>query len=246
MLDGSAGPITHLADIDFVFEGRDALQPIPLVSEVREALMNMMLYVSFVAAAGFLAIIPGPGILFVLAQTSKGGRYAGMSASLGTAIGGMFHVIAGSVGLSALVYSSSMAFEIVKTLGALYLFYLGIKVLKEKKTISIESLSGIQFQRESLKQGMTVEFLNPKTALFFLALIPQFIDPSHGTAGQFLMLGATAVILNTSVDLAVVFSSNFLIAQLRRSEKAEKYFQYLSGAGYFGLGLVALRTSREA
>jgi len=206
----------------------------------------MTLYVSFVAAAGFLAIIPGPGILFVLAQTSKGGRSAGVSASLGTAVGGIFHVIAGTIGLSALVYSSSMAFEVVKTLGALYLFYLGIQALKEKKAISIGSLSGVRFQRDSLKQGLIVEFLNPKTALFFLALIPQFIDPSHGLAGQFLMLGMTAVILNTSVDIAVVFSSNFLIAQLRRSERVVKYFQYLSGAGYFGLGVVALCTSREA
>ena len=94
-----------------------------------------------------------------------------MSASLGTAIGGMFHVFAGAVGLSALVYSSSIAFEIVKTLGAFYLFFLGFRTLREKKGISIESLSGVQFQSESLKQGVITEFLNPKTALFFLALI---------------------------------------------------------------------------
>lgn len=207
--------------------------------------MNLTLYLSFVAAAGLLAIIPGPGILFVLAQTSKGGKSAGMSASLGTAIGGMFHVFAGAVGLSTLVYSSSMAFAVVKTLGAFYLFFLGLKALREKKTISIESLSGIQFQSESLKQGIITEFLNPKTALFFLALIPQFIDPAHSVAIQFFVLGTTSVVLNTSVDIAVVLSSNFLIAQLRRSETAARSFKYISSAGYFGLGLVALRTSRE-
>lgn len=208
--------------------------------------MTFAVYLSFVAAAGILAVIPGPGVLFALAQTSRGGKAAGLSASLGTAIGGLFHVVAGAVGLSALVYSSSMAFEVVKTLGALYLFFLGLKTLREKKSISIESLSVIQFQGESLKQGIITEFLNPKTALFFLALIPQFINSSGNVAVQFFILGTTSVILNTSVDLAAVLSSNFLIQQLRKSEKAAKSFKYISSAGYFGLGLLALRTSREA
>lgn len=207
--------------------------------------MNLALYLSFVAAAGLLAIIPGPGVLFVLAQTTKGGRDAGLSASYGTAIGGMFHVFTGAVGLSALVYSSSIAFDIVKTLGAFYLFFLGLKSLREKRTISVESLSGMQFHTESLKQGIITEFLNPKTALFFLALIPQFINPAGNIAIQFFILGTTSVVLNTSVDIGVVFTSDFLIAQLRRSETAAKSFKYLSSAGYFGLGLIALRTSRE-
>lgn len=101
--------------------------------------VNTTLFVSFVAAAGLLAIVPGPGVLFVLAQTTKGGKATGLSASLGTAIGGLFHVMAGAVGLSALVYSSSIAFEVVKVLGAFYLFFLGLKSLREKKSLSIES-----------------------------------------------------------------------------------------------------------
>jgi threonine/homoserine/homoserine lactone efflux protein len=208
--------------------------------------MTFKLFLSFVAAAGVLAIIPGPGVLFVLAQTSKGGKSAGLNASIGTAIGGMFHVLAGAVGLSALVYSSSIAFEVVKTLGAFYLFYLGLKSLREKKTISMESLSGIQFQGESLKQGIITEFLNPKTALFFLALIPQFINPNANVAFQFFVLGTTSVLLNTSVDFSVVFASDFFVSQLRKSERVAKSFKYISSAGYFGLGLVALRTSRDS
>lgn len=208
--------------------------------------MNLTLYFSFVAAAALLAIIPGPGILFVLAQTSKGGKSAGISASLGTGIGGMFHVLAGAIGFSAIVYSSAIAFEVVKILGALYLFFLGWKALREKQTISAASLATIKFEAESLKQGIVTEALNPKTALFFLALIPQFIDPAGNVAFQFFLLGTTSVILNTSVDLLVVFSSDFLITQLRRSKFAANSFKYVSSAGYFGLGLLALRTSREA
>lgn len=208
--------------------------------------MTITLYISFVAAAGLLAIIPGPGILFVLAQTSKGGKSAGFSASLGTAIGGMFHVFAGAVGISALVYSSSVAFEVIKTLGGLYLFFLGWKALREKQTISIESLAKVQFKSESLKQGIVTEALNPKTALFFLALIPQFINPANNVALQFFILGTTSVILNTSVDLFVVLSSDFLISYLRRSRFAANSFKYISSAGYFGLGLLALRTTRES
>jgi threonine/homoserine/homoserine lactone efflux protein len=208
--------------------------------------MNLHQYLTFVAAAGLLAIIPGPGILFVLAQTSKGGKSAGFSGSFGTAIGGMFHVFAGAVGISAIVYSSAIAFEIVKTLGALYLFFLGWKALREKRTISADSLAEIKFESESLKQGIITEALNPKTALFFLALIPQFIAPAGNVAFQFFLLGTTSVILNTTVDLLVVLSSDFLIAQLRRSKFAADSFKYVSSTGYFGLGLLALRTSREA
>lgn len=207
--------------------------------------MTFTLYFSFVAAGALLAIIPGPGILFVLAQTSKGGKNAGYSGALGTAIGGMFHVLAGAIGLSALVYSSSVAFAAVKTLGALYLFFLGWKALREKQDISVEALERIRFESESLKQGMITEALNPKTALFFLALIPQFINPLGNVKAQFFLLGTTSVILNTSVDFLVVLSSDFLISQLRRSQTAAKSFKYFSSAGYFGLGLLALRTSRE-
>ena len=208
--------------------------------------MSLTNYFSFVTAATFLAIIPGPGILFVLAQTSKGGKSAGLSGSLGTGIGGMFHVLAGAVGISAIVYSSSVAFDFVKTLGALYLFFLGWKALNEKRTISAESLEQIKFENESLKQGIITEALNPKTALFFLALVPQFINPTGHVASQFLLLGTTSVILNTSVDLLVVFFSDYLITHLRRSKFAARSFKYISSLGYFGLGLLALRASREA
>jgi threonine/homoserine/homoserine lactone efflux protein len=208
--------------------------------------MELSQYFLFIAAAGLLAVIPGPGILFVLAQTSKGGKNAGISASLGTGIGGMFHVFAGAVGISTIVYSSAVAFEVVKILGAMYLFFLGWKALREKQTISAESLAKIKLESESLKQGVITEALNPKTALFFLALIPQFINPTGSVAFQFFVLGTTSVILNTTVDLLVVFSSDFLIAQLRRSKFAANSFKYVSSAGYIGLGLLALRTVREA
>ena len=208
--------------------------------------MNPTLYFSFLAAAVLLAIIPGPGILFVLAQTSKGGRSAGFSGSIGTAIGGMFHVFAGAIGITALVYSSAVAFEAVKILGAFYLFFLGWKALREKKSFSLEIVNGIRFQSDSLKQGIITEALNPKTALFFLALIPQFISSTSTVTLQFIVLGTTSVVLNTTVDLLVVVGAAFLLTQMSRSRAATDSFKYISSTGYFGLGLFALRTSRKA
>lgn len=207
--------------------------------------MALSLYYSFLAAAAVLAIIPGPGILFVLAQTSKGGRSAGVSASVGTAIGGLFHVLAGAVGISAIVYSSAVAFNTVKILGAFYLFYLGWRALRENRSMSASVLKDIQLESESLKQGIITEALNPKTALFFLALIPQFIDPNSNVALQFVILGTSSVLLNTLMDLVVVLGSNYFISLLRRSNIASKSFRYISAVGYFGLGLMALRSGRD-
>lgn len=200
---------------------------------------------TFTAAASVLAIIPGPGILFVLAQTAKGGRNAGLNSALGTAIGGLFHVLAGAVGLSALVYSSATVFETVKTLGAIYLFFLSIKVLRETTDFSFEAVETIKFEAESIRQGVLTEALNPKTALFFLALIPQFIPREGSLVLHFLLLGSISVALNTLVDLAVVIFAHRLLLRLRRSPVAGRSFRYLSASCYLGLGFLALRANRR-
>lgn len=163
----------------------------------------------FSAAALIIALSPGPGILYVAARTLAGGRNEGLASSLGTAIGGLFHVAAGAVGISALVMASAGAFSIVKIAGALYLVWLGLKTLREARLdmpVSEEAKVGTA---RAFGDGIVVEALNPKTAAFFLAFLPQFVDPSTGAVWpQFLGLGLVSVTLNTAVDVVVVILAN--------------------------------------
>lgn len=158
----------------------------------------------FVAAATLLAITPGPGLLYVLARSIKGGRTEGLASSFGTAIGGFIHVVAAACGLSAILATSSMAFAVVKYVGAAYLVYLGIRTLTSGDEITLAANAPSSISNDALSQGIITEVLNPKTALFFLAFIPQFINPQGTIIIQFLLLGSISVALNTSVDIVVV------------------------------------------
>lgn len=163
-----------------------------------------MTFVLFLAAASIVALTPGPGIFYVAARTLAGGRGEGLASSLGTAVGGLFHVAAGAVGISALVMASAEAFLLLKIAGALYLVWLGVKTLRESRIVIPVSAASVGAAR-AFREGIVVEALNPKTAAFFLAFLPQFVDPSAGAVWlQFLGLGLVSVILNTAVDVAVV------------------------------------------
>ena len=159
-------------------------------------------FMVFLAAAVLVAITPGPGIFYVAARTIAGGRNEGLASSFGTGIGGLVHVIAGSVGISALVMASAEAFTLLKTAGAVYLVWLGIKTWREART---GELSGVETTgpARAFREGIVVEALNPKTAAFFLAFIPQFVDPAANVAHQFVILGLLSVALNTGVDVVV-------------------------------------------
>jgi threonine/homoserine/homoserine lactone efflux protein len=157
----------------------------------------------FLAAALVLAITPGPGVAYVAARTVAGGRREGVASSLGTAVGGGVHVVAAGLGLSAVVAQSVVAFGIVKYAGACYLIYLGIRtLLKGANVASVASLQAVGTAR-AFGEGVLVEALNVKTALFFLAFIPQFVHPTSALA-QFVALGVICVVLNTAVDLLAV------------------------------------------
>ena len=156
----------------------------------------------FCAAAIILAITPGPGILYVLGRSLHGGRREGVLSSLGTFVGGLIHVLA-AAGLSIVLATSAVAFAIVKYAGAAYLIYLGLRMILD---------AGADNQVEVLHrkttnpfwQGIVTEVLNPKTALFFLSFIPQFISRQHGSVFlQFGILGTISVMLNTTSDLIV-------------------------------------------
>jgi threonine/homoserine/homoserine lactone efflux protein len=195
----------------------------------------------FLAASALLAITPGPGIFYVAARTLNGGRREGLLSIAGTAVGGLVHVLAGAVGVSALVMASAEAFTVLKFAGAAYLVWLGIKTL-----LSVQddgSLAAAPGGR-AFRDGVAVEALNPKTAMFFLAFIPQFIDPAHGVALQFAVLGTISVALNSLADVAVALAATRLRARAL-TPGLLRWTRRASGTVMCGLG-VSLALVRRA
>ena len=172
-------------------------------------------FLFFLVAALVIALTPGPGILYVAARTLSGGRGEGFASVLGTGLGGFVHVTAGALGVSALVLASAEAFTVLKFLGALYLVYLGIKTWRAAKLAPDLVALSPTGARHAFREGVLVEALNPKTAAFFLAFIPQFVDPHRGSVAlQFVALGVISVLLNTAVDAVVVQGATSLRARL--------------------------------
>ena len=166
--------------------------------------MNGANFPLFLAAALVIAAVPGPGIFYVAARTLSGGGKAGIASTFGTALGGLVHVIAGALGVSAIILASAELFIALKFAGALYLVWLGIRTFREGRQKMPEGVSAVDATR-AFREGVLVEALNPKTAAFFLAFIPQFIEPAGGHAAlQFIALGLISVALNTLADVIVV------------------------------------------
>lgn len=195
-------------------------------------------YLSFVLAAFVLALIPGPGILYVLARSLNGGVRDGIQSSFGALIGGLFHVFASALGLSALIMASATAFTLVKYAGAAYLIYLGVRTLLTREQGA--DAQPLPQKKGALMQGIITEMLNPKTALFFLAFIPQFVHPEAGRVVlQFLVLGITSVLLNTLVDLAVAVFAGPLGSKLSLNAKFRQRQKLASGGAMIALGAYA-------
>ena len=192
-------------------------------------------FLLFLAAALVLAITPGPGIFYVLARTLAGGRREGIESSLGTFFGGLFHVFAAALGISAILAASAVAFHTVKYVGAAYLVWLGIRMIRTRNAeMPTQAATPAQ---GSFLQGILTEVLNPKTALFFLSFIPQFIVAGRGHVFlQFLVLGTLSVLLNTIADLVVVFMAAPLERKLKTSVKFRRRQRLASGLGMIGLG----------
>lgn len=201
-------------------------------------------FVLFLAAAVILAITPGPGIFYVLARSLAGGRREGFQSSFGTFIGGLFHVFAAAAGISAILAASAVAFHTVKFAGAAYLVWLGMRMIRTRD--AGWSLSAAGPALGAFRQGIVTEVLNPKTALFFLSFIPQFIAPQHGHVfWQFVVLGVLSVWLNTSADLIVVLLAVPLERRLKSSAALRRRQRLASGLGMIGLGAyVALADSK--
>jgi len=192
-------------------------------------------FVPFFAAAFVLAVTPGPGIFYVLARSLAGGKREGIQSSLGTFVGGLFHVVAAALGISAILAASAVAFHTVKYAGAAYLVWLGVRMIR-KRNAELEVATNAP-SRGAFRQGILTEALNPKTALFFLSFIPQFIAPAAGHVFlQFLMLGTISVVLNTTADLVVVLMATPLERKLKNSAKFRRRQRVTSGLGMIGLG----------
>jgi threonine/homoserine/homoserine lactone efflux protein len=192
-------------------------------------------FVVFLIAAVLLAITPGPGMLYVLARSLAGGRREGIQSSLGTFVGGLFHVFAAAAGLSAILAASAVAFQAVKLAGAMYLIWLGIRMIRTRDS-QIPSHNAAR-SRGAFRQGIFTEALNPKTALFFLSFIPQFVSPTLGHIfWQFVTLGVLSVALNTAADLLVVLLSAFLARKLQSNPRFRSRQRLASGIGMIGLG----------
>jgi threonine/homoserine/homoserine lactone efflux protein len=199
----------------------------------------------FLTAAILLAIAPGPGMLYVLARCLAGGKREGVLSAFGTFLGGMVHVFAAALGISIILAKSAAAFAVVKYVGAAYLCVLGVRMIRDarKENGRSEESSTEQAEqrakpaRNPLWQGVATEVLNPKTALFFLSFIPQFVDRTHGQVFlQFVTLGTISVALNTTADLIVIALAGPLGEKIRSSATFRRRQRTATGAIMIGLG----------
>jgi threonine/homoserine/homoserine lactone efflux protein len=202
---------------------------------------------TFALAALVLAAMPGPGLLFVISRTLASGRRHGLASCVGAAVGGTVHVFAGMIGVSALIMASATAFAILKFCGGIYLLVLAVQAWRSASDKALELMPAIAGASRSFREAVIVEASNPKTAAFFLAFIPQFIDATRGSvATQFLILGAMSVTLNTAMDIAAVLAAGALRDALAARRDVIAWLRRVSAGLLGGLGLSVLLVRRPA
>jgi threonine/homoserine/homoserine lactone efflux protein len=202
----------------------------------------------FAVAALALVVVPGPAVLYVVAQSIGGGRRAGLVSMLGIEAGALVHVTAAAVGLSSLLVSSATAFEAVKYAGAAYLVVLGIRrFLARDEPMEAGATPAAKPPRRLFVQGVVVSVLNPKTALFFFAFLPQFVDPNAAYAAvQMVVLGLVFVAIAAVSDSAYAIAAGSARARVRAAWAARAQ-RYVAGSVFIGLGLAtAFSGSRRA
>ena len=209
---------------------------------------NATTFALFVVAALVMLIVPGPSVLYIVARSVEGGRIAGLISVLGVQTGALVHIAFAAVGLSAILASSAVAFSVVKWLGAAYLVWLGLRRIfggdeEEDVTVEPERLSRVYWQ------GVVVNVLNPKTALFFLALLPQFVDPARGAAWtQILLLGATFIVLALCSDGLYALLSGTAGGWLKRRMREASFRRgqrLVSGGILIALGALAAVSGKD-
>ena len=203
-------------------------------------------FLLFGLAALGLLVIPGPAVLYIVTRSIHQGRAAGLVSVLGVATGSLVHVAAAALGLSAVLMSSAVAFEVVKLLGAAYLIWLGIRTLRGRDDEHLPERTEPAKLSRAYTQGVVVNVLNPKTALFFLAFLPQFVDPGAGRpAPQMLVLGALFVTLGVLSDGTYALVTSRLGEWLRTRRTFARNRRYVTGGVYIALGAVAALTGHR-
>jgi threonine/homoserine/homoserine lactone efflux protein len=205
------------------------------------------LLLAFLGTTALFAFIPGPSMLYAAAQTLARGRRSGLMAALGIHLGCYVHVVTAAAGLSVLFHAVPVLYLAIKLAGAAYLVWLGIAMFRDRGE-GAPSVSGIapKSPRRAFLESITVEVLNPKTAIFFLAFLPQFIDAAAGAPVwlQFLVMGTIVNLMFSAADLVGVMLAGTLMARLRGSSGAQKLLRRAGGALLVGLGLrLALQES---
>lgn len=191
----------------------------------------------FVGATLALLLVPGPGLLYIAGRSVSQGRLAGLVSVLGISTASLFHIVAAALGLSALLLSSALAFNVVKYLGAAYLIYLGVKTLLARDAVHKYEAQQPESLWHIYAQGVVVNLLNPKTALFFSAFLPQFVNPADGNlALQILVLGGIFVSLEIIHDGSYAVLASSIAFRLRGNRQFRVGRRYFTGLIYMGLG----------
>lgn len=194
----------------------------------------------FITGAAILLVIPGPAVMYIVSRSIGQGRAAGLVSAMGITAGTLFHIAAAALGLSALLVSSALAFQFVKYLGAAYLIYLGIRVLRSDGSLLLESANGERGLRRAFMQGILVNLLNPKTALFFLAFLPQFVDPERGHATlQIFELGVLFAVMGWCSDSMWALLAGTVAERIRGSTRLRRTQRNVSGGALIALGLAS-------
>ena len=211
-------------------------------------MLDASTFAFFVAAALVLLVVPGPSVLYIVARSVEGGRKAGLVSVLGVQTGALVHIAFATLGLSAILASSAVAFSVVKWLGAAYLVWLGLR-----RIFGRDEAEDVAVEPERLYrvfwQGVVVNTLNPKTALFFLAFLPQFVDPSRSAAWiQILLLGATLATLGLFTDGLYALlggTAGGWIRKHRAGAGLRQAGRYVTGGVYIALGAVAAISGKD-
>src|SRR5579859_5297270 len=194
----------------------------------------------FIGSALVLLVIPGPAVFYITSRSIGHGRAAGLISALGIQVGTLVHVAAAAVGLSALLMSSAAAFAAVKYLGAAYLIYLGVQKLRRAESLELSGEADQINLSRIFAQGVVVNVLNPKTALFFFAFLPQFVNPSRGhVPAQILFLGILFSFLGVTSDCLWALVAGSAAHLLKRNPRWTRTQRYVSGGMLISLGLAA-------
>ncbi len=196
----------------------------------------------FALAAGIVVAIPGPNHLYIVTRSLSQGPRAGLASALGVETGTLVHIAAAALGISSIIASSAVAFSVVKYAGAAYLVYLGVRaLLRPPDRPGLEPGAPVHRQLGRVyREGIVVNVLNPKVALFFLAFLPQFVDPSRGApAAQIVVLGVLMMLLGLASDIGYALTGGLLGRALSKRPRFWRVQQYLSGTVYLGLGAAA-------